>query len=126
MASQPIPVTPDNFLRAESDLYFFNFVRDGGFGKFAHHRELTSIDRQSAARTNRDMLYSAAVFDLEAGPVTITLPDPRRRFMSLQVWDEDEYCLLVAYEAGSHTLIRDDVGTRYVAAALRIFVDPRD
>src|SRR5271163_362474 len=32
-------VTPDNFVRAESDLYFGNIVKDGGFGKFLHRRE---------------------------------------------------------------------------------------
>jgi hypothetical protein len=42
-------------------------------------------------RTNRDTLYSGAVFDLDGGPVTITLPDVGARFMSMQVIDEDEY-----------------------------------
>jgi hypothetical protein len=126
MASQLIPVTPDNFRRAETDRYFFNFVRDGGFGRFAHTREPTPIDRQTVVRMNRDTLYSSAVFDLDAGPVTITLPDPGRRFMSLQVWDEEEYCPLVGYDAGSYVLTRDEIGTRYVAAALRVFVDPAD
>ena len=73
---------------------------------------------------NRDTLYSSAVFDLDAGPVTITMPDPGKRFMSLQVWDEDEYCPLVAYGAGKHTLTREKLGTRYAAAAVRILVDP--
>ena len=27
-------VSPDNFTRAESDIYFGNFVNDGGFGNF--------------------------------------------------------------------------------------------
>ena len=34
-----ITVTPDNFCRAETDLYFSGMVRDGGFGKFFHNRE---------------------------------------------------------------------------------------
>jgi hypothetical protein len=126
MVSQAIQVTPDNFRRAETDLYFLKFVRDGGFGKFIHQREPTPIEHQSAARMNRDMLYSSAVFDLEAGSVTLTLPDPRRRFMSLQIWDEDEYCPLVGYHAGPYALTRERIGTRYVAAALRLFVDPKD
>ena len=33
------------------------------------------IDNQTVIRQNRDTLYSAAVFDLDAGPVTVTLPD---------------------------------------------------
>ena len=49
---------------------------------------------------NRDTLYSAAVFDLDAGPVTITLPDAGKRFMSMQVIDEDHYVPAVVYGAG--------------------------
>jgi hypothetical protein len=32
-----------------------------------------------------------AVFDLDAGPVTVTLPDAGKRFMSMQVVNEDQY-----------------------------------
>ena len=85
-----IAVTPDNFPRAESDLYFSGVVRNGGFGKFDHTREPAPLDKQTVIRLNRDTLYSAAVFDLDAGPVTITLPDAGQRFMSLQVIDEDQ------------------------------------
>ena len=82
--SPSVPVTVDNFPRAESDLYMGNALKDaGGIGKFAHHREPMQIDKQSVIRPNRDTLYSAAVFDLDAGPVTITLPDAGNRFMSL-------------------------------------------
>ena len=102
-AAASIPVTIDTFARAETDLYFSNFVRDGGIGKFFHIREPTPLDQQKIIRMNRDTLYSSAVFDLDAGPVTITMPDPGSRFMSMQVWDEDEYCPLVAYGAGRHT-----------------------
>ena len=63
---KPLPVTADNFIRAESDRYFKNVVEDGGFGKFKHSRELTPIDKQLIVRQNRDTLYSAAVFDLKA------------------------------------------------------------
>jgi hypothetical protein len=119
-------VSPDNFCRAESDLYFGNIVKDGGFGKFFHIRELTPIDHQLVIRANRDTLYSAAVFDLDAGPVTITLPESGDRFLSLQVIDEDHYTHEVAYGAGEHSLTRDQIGTRYVATPVRILVDPND
>jgi hypothetical protein len=121
-----VPVTPDNFIRAESDLYFFGVVKDGGFGKFMHRREPTPLDRQTVIRMNRDTLYSAAVFDLDAGPVVITLPDPGKRFMSMQVINEDEYTQRVAYGAGSYTLTKDDIGTRYVIVAIRTLVNPGD
>ena len=126
-AANTVPVTADNFTRAESDLYFHSIgVKEGGFGKFFHNREPAPIDNQNVIRLNRDTLYSGAVFDLDAGPVTITLPDAGKRFMSMQVFDEDEYTHGVFYGAGSHTLTRQRIGTRYVAAAVRTLVDPMD
>lgn len=119
-------VSPDNFPRAESDLYFANAVKDGGFGKFFHNRELTPIDHQLVIRQNRDTLYSAAVFDLDGGPVTITLPDSAGRFMSLQVISEDHYTTNVAYAPAEVTFSRDSVDTRYAIVAVRSLVDPGD
>src|SRR5271156_6440305 len=119
---RPILVTPDNFVRAESDLYFSGVVKDGGFGKFMHRREPTPIAKQTVIRMNRDTLYSAAVFDLHAGAVTISLPDAGKRFLSMQVIDEDEYTPEVVYGAGVHTLTKDEIGARYILAAVRILV----
>jgi len=127
--AKPIPVTPDNFVRAESDLYMSAVVQKGGFGRFDKVRDLTPVERQTTSHANRDTLYAAAVFDLDAGPVTITLPDPGKRFMSMQVITEDQYTPLVVYRPGSVQLTREQVGTRYVLTPLRIMVnasDPKD
>jgi hypothetical protein len=121
-----VPVTVDNFARAESDLYMSRAVNDGALGKFSHNRTPTEIDRQFIIRMNRDTLYSSAVFDLDAGPVTITLPDAGKRFMSLQVINEDHYAPMVVYQPASVTLTRDKIGTRYVLAAVRTLADPND
>ena len=125
-ASAPVPVTVENFVRAESDLYFTAPVKKGGFGKFEHNREFPAIDKQTVVRLNRDTLYSAAVFDLDAGAVTISLPDPGERFQSMQVFNEDQYTQAVFYGGGSHMLTRDAVGTRYAMVGIRILVDPAD
>jgi len=124
--SSAVPVTVDNFARAESDLYMGKNVKEVGLGKFQHIRTPTDIDKQMVIRMNRDTLYSSAVFDLDAGPVTITMPDAGKRFMSLQVIDEDHYVPAVFYGPGSHTLSADQVGTRYVMTAIRTLVDPAD
>ena len=125
-AGNAVPVTVDNFPRAESDLYMSNSVKEGGLGKLVHRREPASIDNQIVIRLNRDTLYSYGVFDLDAGPVTITMPDPGKRFMSLQVISEDHDVPAVYYGAGSHTLTRQNVGTRYVMVGVRTLVDPND
>lgn len=125
-SSQAVLVNPENFTRAESDLYFAGTVRNGGFGKFDHTREPAPLDKQTVIRLNRDTLYSAGVFDLDAGDVTITLPEAGRRFMSMQVIDEDQYTYGVFYDPGPVTLSREAVGTRYVIVAVRTLVDPND
>jgi len=123
---KPVPVTADNFIRAESDAVFTSLVTQGGFGKFYHNRELTPADSHIVQRANRDTLYSTGVFDLDAGPVTITLPDAGKRFLTMIVIDEDHYVFTVVYGAGRHTLTRAKVGTRYAVAAIRILVNPGD
>jgi hypothetical protein len=125
-ADGKVIVTPDNFIRAESDVYMAAQVKDGAFGNLKHTREVAPVDRQLIVRLNRDTIYSSGVFDLDAGPVTITLPDPRGRFLSALVINEDHYNPAVIYEAGAHTLTRQDVGTRYAMVGVRIFVDPND
>ena len=130
-SAQPSPASPtvvgvDNFVRAETDLYMAKIVADGSFGRFVHSREPSPIDAQNVIRMNRDTLYSSAVFDLDAGAVTITLPEAGKRFMSMQVVSEDHYVPAVFYGAGRHTLTKEAIGTRYVFVAIRTLVDPVD
>lgn len=125
--SETVPVTVENFVRAETDRYFGVTVKLGGFGKLTHHRDPMPIDAQTVIRANRDTLYSSGVFDLDAGPVTVTLPDAGERFMSMQVFDEDQYTLHVTYDPGSYTYSRESVGTRYLMLAMRtLLLDPSD
>lgn len=106
-------------------MYMSNLVaKEGNLGKFAHNRELFEMDEQVVIRLNRDTLYSPAVIDLDAGPVTITLPDAGDRFMSLMVVNEDHYVLDVHYAPGNYMYTREEAGTRYIVAALRTLVDP--
>jgi hypothetical protein len=125
-SSAAVPVTVDNFARAESDNYLATNAKEAGLGKLSHRREPASIDNQTVIRLNRDTLYSFGVFDLAAGPVTVTLPDAGKRFMSLQIINEDHYVPFVAYDDKPHTLTEKNVGTRYVMVAIRTLVDPND
>lgn len=120
-----IPVTVDNFVRAESDLYAGNIAKEGGLGKLTHRREPASIDHQTVIRLNRDTLYSSGVFDLDAAPVTITLPAASAHFMSLQVISEDHYATTL-YGIEPRTFSRKMIGTRYLIVGIRTFVNPSD
>jgi hypothetical protein len=119
-----VTVTADNFNRAETDMYFAQFVKRGALGKFVHLRELPL--EGTGVRPSRDTLYSEAVFDLDAGPVKITLPKPGKRFMSITAINENHYVFEVGYGGGNYTYTRSEVGTRYLFVALRILVNPAD
>ena len=120
----PRLVTVENFVRAETDRYFAERTKVGGIGRIEHVRELAPIDRQRVIRMNRDTLYSRGVFDLDAGPVTITTPDAGKRYMSMHVLNQDHYTTAVHHGAGTYTLARESIGTRYVNVSFRCFVDP--
>jgi hypothetical protein len=123
-ASNAVPVTADTFNRAETDMYFALFVKRGALGKFVHLRDLPL--EGTGVRPNRDTLYSEAVFDLDAGPVKITLPKAGKRFMSMMAINENHYVYEVDYGAGNYTFNKPEVGTRYLFLALRTQVDPAD
>ena len=54
-SSKPVPVTVDNFVRAESDMYFANTAKlAGGLGRLHHVREVATPDKQNVIRTNRE------------------------------------------------------------------------
>ena len=116
-------VTVENYNRAQADVYFAGVVKNGGFGKFRHGRELAPPVQQGIPRPNRDMLYSFAIADLDAGPVTITLPDAGKRYMGMQAVNQDQYTPAAYYGVGTHTLTREMIGTRYAIAVIRFLVD---
>jgi hypothetical protein len=119
-------VTLDNFVRAETDTYLAGFVHNGAFGCFVHSRALADIADQKVVRMNRDTIYSTGVFDLDAGPLTVALPDNGGRFMSLLAINEDHYALATTYGAAPQRFTRENAGTRYLVLIVRTFVDPRD
>jgi hypothetical protein len=86
-----VPVTVENFVRAETDFYLGGAVSHGALGKFDHNRELAPAAWRGVNRPNRDTPYSSAVFDLDAGPVTISLPNAGNRRPSREGRDISPY-----------------------------------
>lgn len=121
-----IPVNVDNFVRAETDTYMSKVVKKVGLGRFDHQRTMASIEKQDIVRMNRDTLYSIATFDLEAGPVTVTMPDVGSRYMSLGDVNQDHYVSKIIHGGESYTYTMDKVGTRYVSLLVRVFANPAD
>ena len=125
LAAEPVGVTADNYVRAESDFQMKGYVETFKcFGKFYHSRKPYDVENQVTVRGNRDTLYSFGVFDLTS-PLTVTLPDTKGRYQSLMVVNQD-HSIAAAYGPKTVTLTQDKVGTRYVILTVRTFADPND
>lgn len=112
-------VTPENYIRAETDVAFAGFQKNAGsrINQFYYITEPTPLDQQAVVRMNRDTLYAGAVVDTRGG-ATVTIPEfPDDRYFSLLLIDNDHYAPVVFYQSGTHE-IPDD--TRYVALVQRI------
>jgi hypothetical protein len=128
-AADALPVTIEQLTGARAELYADRLVHEGMLGRFQHRREPANVENRTVKELNRDTLYSLAVFDLEEGPVTITMPDPGQRFMSLQIFDRYHFVDAKYYAAGSYTIEpveRGGTRSRYVVAAVHFLVDPED
>lgn len=121
-------VTVENFVRAETDRYFERYAVGPGrqLGRFLFRRDVSPIDDQTIVSQNRDTLYGAGIFDLHAGPVTVTIPEAGTRFVSLQSWNQNQNTPGVFYGAGTHTLTEEANGSRYVLMGTRILVNGSD
>jgi hypothetical protein len=124
-AADPVKVTADNYVRAESDFQMKGYIKKFDcFGKFTHSRKPYDVENQVTVRGNRDTLYSFGVFDLRS-PVTITLPETGGRYQSLMVVNQD-HSIWGLYGPKKGTLTEENVGTRYVFLLIRTFMDPND
>ncbi len=124
--AEPVYVGPHNFIRAETNRYMGDLIAQGELGNLRHRREPTDLEKQTVIRMNLDTLYSSGVFDMEAGPVTLTLPEaPDGRYISAQVISQDHYTI-ATYHGGNNTFTIEDIGTRYAVVVLRVFADSTD
>ena len=121
-----VPVTVENFIRAESDRMFASFQADaGGVNRLKHNRTPTPVEHQPVIRMNRDTLYSAAVVDITEG-AQVTIPDGAGRYISVMVVNQDHFINRVLHQPGDHHLTLAEFDTPWVAVAVRILVDPGD
>jgi hypothetical protein len=121
-----VPVSVENFVRAETDRMFSVLqAQAGGVNLLKHNRTPTPIEDQPVIRMNRDTLYSGAIVDISEG-ATVTLPDGGDRYISVMVVNQDHYINRILHDAGQQTLTVEEFDTPWVAVAARILVDPAD
>jgi hypothetical protein len=70
-SGETVPVTWENYCRAQTDTYFRSYVELAGLGTFYHYRRPVPVDEQVVQYENRDVLPSIGIFDVTE-PVTST------------------------------------------------------
>lgn len=128
-AEETVPVSTDNFVRAETDRNFRETMEanDQSIGQVIHYRDPITPENQTVIRSNQDTLYSGVFIDLSQ-PVSVTIPDAGDRFMSMHVINQDHY-MFVETAAGTYDLTEETVGTRFAMVLFRTFAaanDPAD
>lgn len=120
-----VPVTVENFKRAESELYLKRYADMGALGAVMHDRAPPPASNQPVIRMNRDTLYSYIVLDLTS-PATVIKPSTGARFQSMIVINQDHFIKRVEYGGGRFELTQDNVGSRYAVVLFRTFLDPNN
>ena len=121
--SQTVPVTVENFVRAETAMQFDRTLEfSDGVNRWFHLRQPAPLDSQTVIRMNRDTLYSAAIVDISKG-ATLTIPETGDRYVSVMVINEDHYINRVYHDPGTHELTMDEFDTPYVMLGVRTLVD---
>jgi len=116
--TESVTVTPETYIRAETDRAFTgSIMQSGGVNVFKHDRTPPPIDQQPIVRMNLDTLYSGAIVDTEGG-ATVTVPEMSGgRYVSVLLIDNDHYVPFVIYDAGTHELPQD---SKYLGLIIRL------
>ena len=109
LAIEPVKVTLDNFVQAESTLYFNKNTQEKSvpMNAISHQRVMANIDVQDIIRMNQDTAYSIALVDVSEG-ATVTLPETDL-YMSALFIDINHLNPAVIYAGESITLSKDDL-----------------
>ncbi|MGH8347412.1 MAG: DUF1254 domain-containing protein, partial [Pseudomonas sp.] len=106
-ASGGEPVTMDNVVRAETAKYFAAETIQNGPNKFRHERHGIDLKHQTVIRSNFDLIYSYAVYDISGG---LTISVPKYDLLQMvHVFDENAVTIGVVYPGQTLTLTAKDV-----------------
>ncbi len=109
-----VPVTPENYVRAETDWNFMRQQSEADINTWTHNDRVTK-DNQTIIRSNADVVYSLALVDVSKGA---TLSIPKRENGALQLihyMDENHLTHGVIYAGESVTITPEDLtGGEYV------------
>lgn len=119
------PVTPENYVAAETDWNFAGQQAQAPINTWTHN-DPVSKDSQTIIRSNADVVYSLALVDVSAG-ATLSIPERENGALQLvHYMDENHLTHGVIYAGESVTLTPNDLTSGeyiYILARTRISDD---
>lgn len=118
------PVTWENYVAAETEIYFNEVMDQVGVNTFIHN-DAVSIENQNIIRSNRDVYYSLAIVDVSEG-ATLTVP-ASDNFQIIHVMDENHLLHAVVDAGESKTFktgVNVDTNFVYLLARTKIGTQP--
>ena len=115
-------MTAAEYINAEAHAFFANFIGRAGINHFTHFKTLASPDDTWVVSPNVDTLYSVAIVNAAEG-FTLEIPDTGKRFISIQITDENHITPLHLYGGGARRFTADQFETDHVGIGLRIGTD---
>jgi hypothetical protein len=118
-------VTDKNYALAETQVIFTTYVKKiatgtktNGVGILMHNRKGADPKEHTIMRINFDTIYSYAIIDLNED-LTLTMPETNGRYQSAWMITEEHYNPMAIEKAGTYTLTKKNIGTRYAMIAIR-------
>lgn len=106
--AQAEPVTPDNYVVAETDWNFAAQQAKTPINTWTHNERVTE-DNQTIIRSNADVVYSLALVDVSEG-ATLSIPErPNGALQLIHYVDENHLTHGVIYAGESVTITPDDL-----------------
>lgn len=114
MDAQAEPVTPDNYVVAETDWNFAGQQAKAPINTWIHNDRVTE-ENQTIIRSNADVVYSLALVDVSEG-ATLSIPErPNGALQLIHYMDENHLTHGVIYAGESVTITPDDLtGGSYI------------
>lgn len=115
-------MTAKEFIQAESRAFIANFIGRNGINQWFHFQALANKDDKWVVSPNNDTIYSMAGVNVTDG-FTLIIPDVGKRFVSIQIIDENHMTPFYLYGGGTYKFTRDQFESDYIGIGVRMGTD---
>ena len=115
-------MTAKEYIQAESRAFLANFIGRNGLNKWFHFKTLAKKDDKWVVSPNNDTIYSMAAVNATDG-FTLVIPEVGKRFVSIQIADENHMTPFYLYGGGTYKFTRDQFESDYIGIGVRMGTD---